>query len=147
MSLRQALKEAKHTLAANGIPDAALESELLLRHLLGISRVQLYLDLDDPLVREQGEAYRRLIERRTAGQPSAYITGRREFYGLEFTVDSRVLIPRPESELLVEEAIRLAGGLDAAPIIADIGNAPWRKVRSDEHPLLSFFAMGSMNRT
>lgn len=121
MSLRQALKEAKYILAANDIRDAALESELLLRHLLGISRVQLYLDLDDPLVREQGEAYRRLIERRTAGQPSAYITGRREFYGLEFTVDSRVLIPRPESELLVEEAIRLAGGLDAAPIIADIG--------------------------
>ena len=120
MSLRQALKEAKRILAANDIPDAALESELLLRHLLGISRVQLYLDLDDPLAREQEEAYRRLVEHRTAGQPSAYITGRREFYGLEFTVDSRVLIPRPESELLVEEAIRLARNYDN-PIIADIG--------------------------
>ena len=121
MSLRQALKEAKHILAANDIPDAALESELLLRHLLGISRVQLYLDLDAPLTREQEEAYRRLIGRRTAGQPSAYITGRREFYGLEFIVDSRVLIPRPESELLVDEAIRLAGGLNTTPVIADIG--------------------------
>lgn len=120
MNLRQTLKEARHIFAANGIPDAALESELLLRHLLGISRVQLYLDLDDPLTREQREDYRRLIERRTAGQPSAYITGRREFYGLEFTVDSRVLIPRPESELLVEEVIRLARNYDS-PIIADIG--------------------------
>jgi release factor glutamine methyltransferase len=121
MSLRQALEEAKRILAANGIPDTALESELLLRHLLGINRVQLYLDLDDPLTGEQQEAYRRLIERRAAGQPSAYIIGGREFYGLEFIVDSRVLIPRPESELLVDEAIRLAGRLDTAPVIADIG--------------------------
>jgi len=120
MSLSQALKEAKRTLAANDIPDATLESELLLRHLLDINRVQLYLDLDDPLTREQREAYRRLVERRTAGQPSAYITGRREFYGLEFTVDGRVLIPRPESELLVEETVCLARNYDS-PIIADIG--------------------------
>lgn len=120
MILSQALKEAKRTLAANDIPDATLESELLLRHLLGISRVQLYLDLDDPLAREQQAAYRRLVERRRAGQPSAYITGHRDFYGLEFIVDSRVLIPRPESEMLVDEAIRLARNCDS-PIIADIG--------------------------
>jgi release factor glutamine methyltransferase len=120
MSLRQALKEAGHLLTANGIPDAALESELLLRHLLGISRVQLYLDLDGLLTEEQREAYRQLIERRVAGLPSAYITGRREFYELEFAVDNRVLIPRPDSELLVDEAIRLARNYDN-PIIADIG--------------------------
>jgi release factor glutamine methyltransferase len=107
-------------LTVNGIPDAALESELLLRHLLDINRVQLYLDLDDPLTGEQQEDYQWLIERRIAGQPSAYITGNREFYGLDFIVDSRVLIPRPESELLVDEAIRLARNYDN-PIIADIG--------------------------
>jgi release factor glutamine methyltransferase len=120
MSLRQALKEAGYLLTANGIPDAALESELLLRHLLGISRVQLYLDLDGLLTGKQREAYRRLIDRRVAGLPSAYITGKREFYGLDFIVDSRVLIPRPESELLVDEVIRLARNYDN-PTIADIG--------------------------
>jgi release factor glutamine methyltransferase len=120
MSLRQALKEAGHLLTVNGIPDAALESELLLRHLLDFSRVQLYLNLNDPLTGEQQEAYRRLIEHRIAGHPSAYITGHREFYGLEFAVDRRVLIPRPESELLVDEAISLSRNYDN-PIIADIG--------------------------
>jgi len=120
MSLRQALKEARGELSACGIPDAALESELLLRYLTKKDRVQLYLDLDTELSREQQRTYQRLIERRIAGEPSAFITGICEFYGLDFVVDGRVLIPRPESELLVDEVIRLAGKKSSL-VIADIG--------------------------
>jgi len=108
VSLKQVLSRARVILAQKNIEDTPLECELLLRHTLGISRTQLYLDLDRKLNPEQEAAFRRFIERRLGGEPAAYITGHREFYGLDFYVDPRVLIPRPESELLVEEALRLA---------------------------------------
>ena len=120
MNLKQALARARETLAANNIEEAPLESELLLRHALNIDRVQLYQDLNRELLPEQDEAFRQLIQRRLKGEPSAYITGHREFYSIDFYVDRRVLIPRPESELLVEKAISLS---QAGPLssIADIG--------------------------
>ncbi len=108
MSLKQALSRARGILTPKNIEDTPLECELLLRHVLGISRTQLYLDLDRRLSPEQEEAFRQLLRRRLSGEPAAYITGHREFYGLDFDVDPRVLIPRPESELLVEEALGLA---------------------------------------
>ncbi len=108
MSLKQALSRARGILAPKNIEDTPLECELLLRHVLGISRTQLYLDLDRELNPEEEEAFRQLLRRRLSGEPAAYITGHREFYGLDFDVDPRVLIPRPESELLVEEALGLA---------------------------------------
>jgi release factor glutamine methyltransferase len=108
MSLKQALSRARGILAPKNIEDTPLECELLLRHVLGISRTQLYLDLDRALNPEQEEAFWQLLERRLSGEPAAYITSHREFYGLDFDVDPRVLIPRPESELLVEEALGLA---------------------------------------
>jgi len=108
MSRKQALSRARGTLAEGNIEDAPLEGELLLRHVLGISRTQLYLDLDRELSPRHDEALRQLVKRRLSGEPAAYITGHCEFYGLDFYVDPRVLIPRPESELLVEEALALA---------------------------------------
>ena len=108
MNLKQALAHAREVLAENNIEDAPLEGELLLRHVLGINRAHLYTDLNRELGPAQEEAFRHLIERRCRGEPAAYITGHREFYGLDFYVDHRVLIPRPESELLVEKAINLA---------------------------------------
>ncbi len=108
MSRQQALSRARVILAQGNIEDAPLEGELLLRHVLGISRTQLYLDLDLELSPSHEEAFRQLVERRLSGEPAAYITGRSEFYGLDFYVDPRVLIPRPESELLVEKSISLA---------------------------------------
>ena len=108
MSLKQALSRARGILAQNNVEDAHLEGELLLRHALKINRTQLYLDLDHKLSPEEGETFQQLIERRLSGEPSAYITEHCEFYGLDFYVDRRVLIPRPESELLVEEALSLA---------------------------------------
>lgn len=120
MTIEQVLSRAREILVANNIEDAFLESELLLRHTLGINRVKLYLDLSHELTPEQEETFWHLVRRRLNGEPTAYITGHREFYGLDFYVDPRVLIPRPESELLVEKALRLAQSRHIVTI-ADIG--------------------------
>jgi release factor glutamine methyltransferase len=82
-----------------------LTAEVLLSHVLKTSRVRLYVDLDRPLTKEELATYRALIERRMAGEPTAYLTGVKEFYNRPFKVDARVLIPRPETELLVEAAL------------------------------------------
>ena len=138
MTLKQALSRARKILAAHGIEEAHLECELLLRQALRISRVQLYLDLDRELGSEEEEFWH-LIERRLSGEPIAYILGRREFYGLDFCVEPGVFIPRPESELLVEQAVKLAQHHTVSGI-AEIGTGcgaiaislalhlPWAKV-------------------
>ncbi|MDH5695076.1 MAG: peptide chain release factor N(5)-glutamine methyltransferase [Dehalococcoidia bacterium] len=120
MTLKQTLSLARGVLAGNNIEDAPLECDLLLRHTLKLSRTQLYLDLDRELSPKQEEAFWHLIERRLNGEPTAYITGHREFYGLDFHVDRHVLIPRPESELLVETALSLAQNRPLSTI-AEIG--------------------------
>jgi len=120
VTLKQALSRARSILAENNIEDAPLEGELLLGHALKISRTQLYLDLDHELSPRQEQTLWRLVERRLNGEPTAYITTHREFYGLDFYVDPRVLVPRPESELLVEIALGLAQNHPLSTI-ADIG--------------------------
>jgi len=89
-----------------GVDAPRLASELLLAHVLGLTRVRLYTDLDRPLDKAELQAYRTLIEARVAGTPVQYLTGRREFCGRAFQVDARVLIPRPETEGLVEAVLR-----------------------------------------
>lgn len=89
-----------------GVDSPRLTAEVLLAHVLGCDRIRLFMDLDRPLSRDELTAFRALIERRLSGEPSQYLTGRREFYGRTFHVDPRVLIPRPETELLVEAALR-----------------------------------------
>ena len=120
MTLKQALSRARGILAADNIEDAHLESELLLRHTLKISRVQLYLDADRELSPTQQQTFWHLIKRRLEGEPTNYITGHREFYGLDFYVSPDVLVPRPESELLVEKALDLARN-HLLSTIAEIG--------------------------
>ncbi|UCC16010.1 MAG: peptide chain release factor N(5)-glutamine methyltransferase [Dehalococcoidales bacterium] len=108
MNLRQALKKAEESLSSGDIDDASLESEVLLMYVLNIDRVSLYTDIDNELTQQQSEDFFKLVQRRLNDEPSAYITGNREFYGLDFFVNHDVLIPRPETELLVEKAIALA---------------------------------------
>jgi release factor glutamine methyltransferase len=120
VNLRQALADARDILADSNIEDASLEGEILLRHVMGVNRSQLYSDLDFVLSSEHEKTLNLLLERRCQGEPSAYITGHREFYGLDFRVDRNVLIPRPESELLVELAIRLVRRQGVSSV-ADIG--------------------------
>ena len=120
MTLKAALSRARGILAQKAIEDVPLEAELLLRHVLKINRTQLYLDLEQELSPQDEKAFGHLVERRLSGEPSAYIIGNREFYGLDFYVDSNTLIPRPESELLVETALTLARNRQLHTI-ADIG--------------------------
>ncbi len=120
MKLKQALDEARASLEASKIEESSLEAEILLRHTLGIDRTQLFLNLGRTLDEEELARFRAFIKRRIAGEPSAYITGHREFFGLDFIIDRSVLIPRPETELLVEKAIEW-GRQRAALNIADVG--------------------------
>lgn len=84
---------------------AALDADLLLGHALGISKESLYAHLEEPLDGSGEAAYERLVERRAAGEPVSYLRGYKEFFGLRFAVDPRVLVPRPETEVLVEAAL------------------------------------------
>ena len=120
MTLQQVLGRARDVLVANSIEDASLEGEILLRQALGIDRVRLYANLNSELSAEQENEVWHLVQRRLSGEPAAYIAGHREFYGFDFFVDRRVLIPRPETELLVEKAIGLAQTYTMAAV-ADIG--------------------------
>ncbi len=120
MTLKQALNRARETLVANNVEYASLESELLLRYALKISRIKLYQDLNRELNPGQEKIFWNLVKRRLSGEPSAYITEHREFYGLDFYVDPNVLIPRPESELLVEQALAQAQ-THTISTIAEIG--------------------------
>ena len=89
-------------LAGRGIEGARLDAELLLAHALGCERLQLYLEMDRPLAEAELARVRGLVVRRRAREPVAYIVGRREFWGRRIQVTSDVLVPRPETELLVE---------------------------------------------
>ena len=120
MTLKQTLGHAREVLTANNTEDTPLECELLLRHTLKLSRVALYLDLDKDLTPDEERDFWHLVRRHLNGEPTAYITGHCEFYGIDFYVDHRVLIPRPESELLVEKALTLAENNTTATI-AEIG--------------------------
>jgi release factor glutamine methyltransferase len=115
----QALLDARRRLNVAGIEDAALEAEVLLRHVLGLDRAHLFARIDDAFDDDALLAFQRLVERRVAHEPTAYLVGHREFFGLDFETTPDALIPRPETELLVEEAHRLA---PSAPlVVADVG--------------------------
>lgn len=91
--------------AKKGVDAPRLTAELLLAHALSCDRVRLYLDFDRPLGDPELARYRDLVRRRAEGEPTAYLVGTKEFFGHPFRVDPRVLVPRPETELLVEAAL------------------------------------------
>lgn len=107
-------------LRAAGDDAASLATDLLLAHACAVSKEELYAHLDATLSESEERRFAELIERRAAGEPVAYLRGWKEFFGLRFLVDPRVLVPRPETETLVEAALahlRLAGGTR----VADVG--------------------------
>lgn len=89
-----------------GVEVPRLTAEILLAHVLKLSRVRLYVEIDRPLEPSELKAYRELISRRADGEPAQYLTGQKDFYNRAFAVDPRVLIPRPETELLVEAVLQ-----------------------------------------
>ncbi len=120
MKLKQALQQARATLQSNNIENPELTAEVLLRYAVKVNRVELYISLDNELNPEDETIFNKFLVRHLAGEPVAYITGHKEFRGLDFFVDNRVLIPRPETELLVEKVLEAAGNKDKLTI-ADIG--------------------------
>lgn len=114
------LQEARIRLKASPHDIESREALLLLGHLLGWSEAQVRARGDQSLGAELTSKYRRWIERRTAGEPSAYLMGEREFYGRTFRVDPRVLIPRPETEHIIEIALDLE--LPPEPRLLDLGS-------------------------
>lgn len=120
MILKESLYHTRQVLAANDIDDAPLEGELLLRQMLKLNRVQLYQNLEQRITPEQQDILQELVERRIKGEPAAYINWHREFYSLDFYVNSDVLIPRPETEHLVDKTISMAQK-HPKPVIADVG--------------------------
>jgi len=120
VNLREALVKAREVLIQNKIEEAPLESELLLCHTLHIDRVKLHTEPWRELTAEEETAFWQLVNRRIKGEPTAYITAHREFFGLDFLVTPAVLIPRPETEHLIEKALKLTKNQPVS-LIADIG--------------------------
>ena len=119
----EVLRYGARRLISKGIENAALDAEVLLGHVLGLSRAQILLAAHTPLDDTQSRTYERLLSRRSEREPTAYITGEREFWSLDFRVSPDVLSPRPETELLIEIALTLAKeSASARPVrIIDLG--------------------------
>lgn len=120
----RAVSEAERLLAHAGIPSPRIEAEVMLARRLGVERVALLLRRDDPVPMQALEAFTNDVARRSSRYPLQYITGVQEFYSLEFEVNEHVLVPRPETEMIVDEVLRLwrrsrPGGLRAAAPSAD----------------------------
>lgn len=110
MTVREALGRAATRLRERAILSARLEAELLLAHVLGVPRLDLHAGGDRALLPPEAAAFEGLLERRGRGEPVAYLTGRKEFYSLELLVTPDVLVPRPETEMLVDRVVELRPG-------------------------------------
>ena len=119
--LQAVVQQAIQALQNAEVDEARLNAELLLAYTLGLNRAAILAQPDRQLTPKELTRFRDLVARRVAREPLPYITGHREFFGLDFVVDARVLIPRPETELLVEHALRIARPLPRLLEIADVG--------------------------
>ena len=120
--VRAAFRTGIAHLEERHVPSAALAAELLLMHVLGRDRTWVYAHPEYELTPKEAASYEELVARRGEGVPTQYLTGRQEFWGLEFEVGPGVLIPRPETEHVIEVALARLGARRAEPLrIADVG--------------------------
>lgn len=112
------IARAQGFFARKAVDAPRLTAEILLAHALGCDRVRLYLDFDKPVGQSELDLYRDLVRRRSLGEPTAYLVGHRDFYGRTFLVDRRVLVPRPETELVAESALQALPDLGS---VLDLG--------------------------
>jgi len=122
----ETLREAAQRLRTASVPNDLLDAQSLLAHALGQDRTYLIVHYHDEVPTEALPPFWRSLERRCAGEPLQYITGRQAFFGLDFEVNPAVLIPRPETELIVEEILRLANdenweSWNRPPLVIDLG--------------------------
>lgn len=121
-TIAKTLKQASQQLRAASVANDVLDAQTLLAEALGKDRTYLIVNFNEQLDDELLSGYQNLIERRASGEPLQYITGHQQFFGLEFEVTPDVLIPRPETEIIVEETIRLVEqNKISAPVIVDVG--------------------------
>jgi release factor glutamine methyltransferase len=122
VTISETLKEASEHLRASSAPNDLLDAQTLLAEALGKDRTYLIINFNQQLSEALLSKFRAMVNRRAAGEPLQYITGHQEFFGLDFEVSPDVLIPRPETELIVEETIRIVqrDGI-TRPVIVDVG--------------------------
>lgn len=121
-TIAETLKQASEQLRAARVPNNVLDAQTLLAEALGKDRTYLIVNFNQQLDDDLLATYQSLVQRRSTGEPLQYITGHQEFFGLEFEVTPDVLIPRPETEIIVEETIHLVQHDNiAAPVIVDVG--------------------------
>jgi release factor glutamine methyltransferase len=123
MTVLEILNWSTRTLRDHRIENPRLNAELLLARVLNLSKEELYAAFNGQFKKEEKEALERLIERRISGEPLQYILGHQEFWSIDFKVDPRVLIPRPETELLVEQSVSTLSeaSLVQTPFVLEIG--------------------------
>ncbi len=122
MTIREGLEDAVKVLRKAGIASPRLDGEVLLCHVLHVDRTQILMRGHVLLTDQQSRCFRQWVARRELNEPVAYIIGEKEFWSLAFYVNSHVLIPRPETEILVEEVLRILPGIDHRPArILEIG--------------------------
>ena len=119
-SIAETILEGAHLLRKAGVPEARREAGSLLGYVLGRDRSFILTHAEDAIGKEQAERFRECLERRAQGEPLQYITAHQEFFGLDFEVTEDVLIPRPETELLIETALKLLTP-SADAFICDLG--------------------------
>jgi release factor glutamine methyltransferase len=124
LTAREAFIKASSFLQLKGVRDAAICAEMLLQHVLGWDRSTLLLRWEEAFPLERMNEWQHLLDRKAAGEPVQYILGEQEFYGLRFKVNPAVLIPRPETELLVEQMISRGNEHwpEGSPMLVDIGS-------------------------
>ncbi len=120
LTVKEVLAKSTQYLQEHGSPSPRLDAEILTAHALGVRRLDLYLAPDRPLSESETATLREFIRRRGRREPVAYITGRREFYGIEFEVSRGVLVPRPETEVLVDAVLEGVRGR-VEPLVVDVG--------------------------
>src|SRR2546421_11245070 len=120
ISIHNAIAEASQLLRRAGVEESRLEAGSLLASVLDCDRTFLIAHSDDAIPHDQLRIFRAFVERRQQREPLQYIVGHQEFFNLDFELTRDVLIPRPETEIIVEVALEVAGH-DAKPFVADIG--------------------------
>jgi release factor glutamine methyltransferase len=120
VNVGEVVRRATEYLAGKGVDSPRLDAEHLLGKALGLSRVELYMHLDRPLTEPERDAYRELVRRRGEREPLAYVLGEWDFRRLTLSVDRRAIVPRPETEIVVERALALLDGTPG-PDVLDVG--------------------------